>query len=85
MELAPLTRKTAAVVLKAVESGTTRRGLTMPVAQRRQECGRLLTYYETLTNSMAKAKALNRVREIFEKLKSEKCSNTYRTQQTWEK
>ena len=43
----------------------------MPVAQRRQECGRLLTYYETLTNPVAKAKALSRVREIFEKLKSE--------------
>ena len=42
----------------------------MSVAQRRQECGRLLTYIETLKDPTAKAKALNKVREVFEQLTS---------------
>ena len=42
----------------------------MSVAQRRQECGRLLGDIETLKDTTAKAKALNKVREVFGKLKS---------------
>ena len=69
MEFKPSCRKSAAVYLRCVETGGSKRGAPLSPELRRQYCERLLEYAQAITNETSKAKLLNRVRAVLENLK----------------
>ena len=76
MEHAAITRTAAASLFRVVETGVTKRGVVMTLAEREQLCQRLLQYTETIGKPSSKVKALNRVRELFDKLKQKDFNKT---------
>ena len=77
MALNPIDRTNAPAYFRTAETGITKRGVVLTLAEREQLCQRLLQYAETIGKPSSKVRTLNRVRQALDKLKNERLQQNF--------